>query len=144
MHSNKAKIGFWFSRYLKSQYHRTQFYPRNFLPHQSPNRSYGLGRIRFYLGSEGWYVSSLLKVSLAGLTQSRLYRRPSATRQSRGGRGMVGSSVVYCRRCGRAWSSVVAWFVVAFFGRLWVLKCSKLSGDHRRPKFLSSVVVCQL
>ena len=26
---------------------------------------------------------------------------------------MVGSSVVYCRRCGRAWSSVVAKFVVA-------------------------------
>ena len=80
----------------------------------------------------------------AWLTQSRFYRRPSATTQSRGGRGMVGSSVVYCRRCGRAWSPVVAWCVVALFGRLWVLKCSKLSGDHRRPKFLSSVVVGQL
>ena len=32
--------------------------------------------------------------------------------------GIVGSSVVYCRRCCRAWSSVVAWFVVALFGRL--------------------------
>ena len=32
----------------------------------------------------------------------------------------------------------------AFSGRLWVLKCSKLSGDHRRPNFLSSVVVGQL
>ena len=59
-------------------------------------------------------------------------------------RGMVGSSVVYCRRCCRALSSVVAWFVVALFGRLLVLKCSKLSGDHRRPKFLSSVVEGQL
>ena len=38
----------------------------------------------------------------AWLTQSRFKRRPSATRQSRGGRGMIGSSVVYCRRCCRA------------------------------------------
>ena len=58
-----------------------------------------------------------------------------------GGRWMVGSSVVYCRRCGRARSSVVAWLVVAFSGRLRVLKWSKLSGDNRRPKFLSSVVL---
>ena len=87
---------------------------------------------------------ALSQISKAWLTQSRFYRRPSATRQSRGGRGMVGSSVVYCRRCCRAWSSVVTWFVVALFGRLRVLKCSKLSGDHRRPKFLSSVVVGQL
>ena len=73
----------------------------------------------------------------ARLKQSRFYRRPSATRQSWGGRqlGCLLSPVLSCVVfCGRLVCRSFIWSPLSF----------EMFKTFRRPKFLSSVVVGQL
>ena len=71
--------------------------------------------------------------------------KPDSLSQDFTGRGMVGNSVVCCRQCGRVWSSVVAWFVVACLRSPLSFEMFKTS---RRPSatkiFVSTVSIGQL
>ena len=104
--------------------------------HQTCNASLLVQKIKHYYCYRPLSILYLLSLSYWSRDHTvTILQRPSTTRRSRVGRGMVDILVVYCH----VWSSVVAWFVVYLSP-----VASEFSGNCRRPKFLSSIVVDHL